>query len=44
MHLSLTDLDKISVGFLIELIEERNIDNDKDEVIEATPEIMKSFF
>lgn len=44
MNLSLSDLDKLSVGFIIDLIEERNTDNDKDEVIEATPEIMKSFF
>ena len=39
------DLDLIDVDFLIELIEQRNDDlENKDEVEEATPEMMKSFF
>lgn len=44
MNISLQDLDLIDVSFLIELIEERNIDMEKEEVVEATPEIQKSFF
>lgn len=45
LGIPISDLDLIDVDFLIELIEQRNIDLDnKDEVEEATPEIMKSFF
>lgn len=44
MGISLHDLDLVSVGFLIEIMEERNNDVEEDETIEATPEMVKSFF
>ena len=44
MGLTMQDLDLVDVGFIVELIEERNGDIDNDQVIEATPEILDRFF
>lgn len=44
MGLTIQDLDLVDVGFIVELIEERNGDIDNDTVIEATPEILDRFF
>ncbi|MCQ2979627.1 MAG: hypothetical protein MJ245_07510 [Clostridia bacterium] len=44
LGLTLSDLDLVDVGFIVELIEERNGDLDNDNVIEATPEILDRFF
>lgn len=43
MGISLTDLDKITLGFLIELIEQNNSEAENEDVIEATPEILARF-
>ena len=43
MGISLTDLDKITLGFLIELIEQNNSEAANEDVIEATSEILARF-
>lgn len=42
MGISLSDMDNITVGFIIDLLEQNHNDSE-DEVIEATPEILKRF-
>lgn len=45
LGLTLADLDKVDVGFIVELIEERNNDNNSEaSIVEATPEMIDRFF
>ena len=45
LGLGLADLNNIDVAFLIEIAEQRNVDNNnEEEVIEATPEMLGNFF
>lgn len=43
MGISLADLDGITLGFIIDLIEENNSEVKNDEEIEVTPEILARF-
>ena len=42
MGISLSDMDDITIGFLLDLLEQNNNEN-QEEVIEVTPEMLKSF-
>ena len=42
MGLSLSDLDRVTIGFLLELMDTTGGEVD-DEVVEATPEILEHF-
>lgn len=45
LGMTLHDLDDIDVAFIIEIAEQRNKDcNNEEEVIDATPEMLGSFF
>ena len=44
MGISLGDLDKVTLGFLLDLFVSKEFEADGSEEIEATPEIMASFF
>lgn len=44
LGLSLSDLDIVDVGFIIELAEQRNDDVNVNDEIEATPEMLDKFF
>lgn len=43
MGISLADLDGITLGFILDLIEENNLEVKNDEEIEVTPEILARF-
>lgn len=43
MGISLADLDGITLGFILDLIEENNSEVKRDEEIEVTPEILARF-
>lgn len=43
MGISLADLDGITLGFILDLIEENNSEVKSDEEIEVTPEILARF-
>ena len=43
MGMSLADLDEITLGFIIDLIEENNSEVKNEDEIEATPEILARF-
>ena len=43
MGISIKDLDDLTIGFLIDLLQQYYSDNKQDEVIEATPEILERF-
>lgn len=42
MGISLSDMDDITIGFLLDLLEQ-NRNEGQEEVIEATPEILENF-
>lgn len=45
LGMTLRDLDDIDISFIIEIAEQRNVDNNnEEEIIEATPEMLGSFF
>lgn len=44
LGMTLCDLDDIDISFIIEIAEQRNVDNNEEEIIEATPEMLGSFF
>lgn len=43
MGISLADLDGITLGFILDLVEENNSEVKSDEEIEVTPEILARF-
>lgn len=42
MGISLSDMDDITIGFLLDLLEQNHNEN-QEEVIEVTPEMLKNF-
>lgn len=42
--MTLSDLDRIDVAFIIEIAEQRNEDVNNDEEIEATSQMLGTFF
>lgn len=43
--MSLSDLDNVSIGFILDLVEENNKEyQEANEPVEATPEDIKTFF
>ena len=44
MGISLLELDNITIGFILDLIDESNGDVSKSEIVEADAEIIDKFF
>ena len=44
MGISLSELDNVTIGFILDLIDENNSEFDSEDVIEANTEIIDKFF
>lgn len=44
LGISISELDNVDVGFIVELAEQRNEDVEVDDTIDATPEMLSKFF